>query len=132
MSTEPGVDLSPNPSFYSLNWSRVPSPGSSYYMMVAGVSSVSATTSGTACSQFAIQKTYLITPAIGVQDLNYILDNYSTTGFRILDAQTLSSVVSANRWISIANTYYTVYGYTLNTIAIQVDNAGYIINAVQC
>ena len=132
MTTEQGFELSPNPDFYSLSWSKVPSPGSSYFMMVAGVSSISATTSATSCSQFAIQKTYLITPAIGVQDLNYILDNYNTIGFSIFDAQTLSPVGSADRWISIANTYYTVDGYALNTIAIQVDSTGYIINAVQC
>jgi hypothetical protein len=132
MTTEIGLDLSPNPDFYSLTWSRVPSPGASTYMMVGGISSVSATTSGTACSQFAINKSYLITPVIGTQDLNYILNNYTTTNFQLLDGQTTSPVGSANKWIAIANTYYTVYGYTLNTIAIQVDSSGYIINAVQC
>jgi hypothetical protein len=132
MSTEIGVDLTPNPDFYSLSWSRVPSPGASTYMMVGGISSVSATTSGTACSQFAINKSYLITPSLGLQDVNYIINNYGTINFQLLDGQTTSPVGSVNRWIAIANTYYTVYGYTLNKIAIQVDSSGYIINAVQC
>ena len=78
------------------------------------------------------EKSYLINPAPQSQTLDYILANYLTTSFRFSDAQTLATINGSNNWIAISNCEYTVYGYTMNKIAIQVDSGGYIINAKQC
>lgn len=121
------------PTGYTLvNFVKLPAPGETAYMMVVGFSSVSEVASGTACTNYAVQKSYLINPAPQSQTLDYILNNYLTIPFRLSDAQTLVPINGGNNWIAISNCQYTVYGYTMNKIAVQIDSTGYIINAVQC
>ena len=129
--TNPPTPLAPT-GYTCINFIKLPAPGATAYMMVAGVSSVSAATSGTACTNYSVEKSYLINPAPQSQTLDYILANYLTTSFRFSDAQTLATINGGNNWIAISNCEYTVYGYTMNKIAIQVDSGGYIINAKQC
>jgi len=131
LSTDPSVPL-PLSAYTCISFVQLPAPGETAYMMVVGFSSVSEVTSGTACTNYAVQKSYLINPAPQSQTLDYILDNYLTTSFRFSDAQTLVPINGGNNWIAISNCQYTVYGYTMNKIAIQVDSSGYIINAEQC
>ena len=131
LSTNPLVPL-PLTAYTCISFVQLPAPGASTYMMVAGVSSVSAATSGTACSNYSVEKSYLINPAPQSETLDYILSNYLTTPFRFADAQTLSTINGGNNWIAVSNCKYTVYGYTMQTIALQIDSGGYIMNAKQC
>lgn len=129
--TNPSTPLVPA-EYTCINFIKLPTPGETDYMMVVGVSSVSATTSGDACNNYSVEKSYLINPAPQSQTLDYILANYLTESFRFADAQTLSVINGSDNWIAISNCEYTVYGYTMNTIAIQVDSGGFIITAKQC
>jgi hypothetical protein len=128
----PPVPLFPTPSDTAISFIKLPAPGANTYMMVAGVSTVSAATSATSCSDYSVQKSYLINPAPQSNTLDYIVNNFGTIPFRFQDAQTQNVVNGGNNWISVSNCKYTVYGYTPVTIAIQVDSGGYITNAVMC
>lgn len=129
--TNPPAQLPPV-NYTCISFIKLPAPGISTYMMVAGVSSVSAATSATSCSNYSVEKSYLINPAPQGGTLDYILNNWQSIPFRFSDAQTQATVNGGNNWIAISNCQFTVYGQTMNTIAVQIDATGYIINAGQC
>ena len=63
---------------------------------------------------------------IQIYDLNYIINNYLTTPFRFINAQTLFAPNGDNKWITVQSSYYTVDGYSTDRVALQIDSTGKI------
>jgi hypothetical protein len=128
-----GNVLSPDPDTYSLVLCKYTTGLLSNNIMVVGESTVTATTSGTACSSFAIQQSYLIQGIPNSATYTTILTNNLLTNPLVLkNAQTLSVINGTNNWIAVTIGMYYVDGYSFEKIALQVDSSGNIIDIVQC
>jgi hypothetical protein len=128
-----GNPLSPDPDTYSLVLCKY-TPGLLVNnLMVLGESSLTASTSGTACSSFAIQQSYLITGLPNSATYSTLLSNNLITNPLVLkNAQTNTPVTSVNKWIAVTIGMYYVDGYSFEKIALQVDSSGNIISITQC
>jgi hypothetical protein len=128
-----GNPLSPDPETYSLILCKF-APGSlSNNIMVVGESTVTATTSGDACTSFSIQQSYLIQGIENGASYTDILTNDLITNPLVLkNAQTLSVINGTNNWIAVTIGMYYVDGYSFEKIALQVDSSGNIITIAQC